>query len=135
MVEATNKKTRVALLSVVSNSLLILLKITVGLMIGSVAVLSEAIHSGVDLVAAIIALFAVRASGQAADERHPYGHGGSENISGTVEAVLIFGAAAWIIYAAVHKLIDPQAVEMPGWGVAVMLVSALVNIFGSGEAL
>ncbi len=56
-----------------------------------------------------------------------------ENISGTVEAVLIFGAAAWIIYAAVHKLIDPQAVEMPGWGVAVMLVSALVNIFGSGR--
>jgi cation diffusion facilitator family transporter len=131
--EATNKKTRVALLSVVSNSLLILLKITVGLMIGSVAVLSEAIHSGVDLVAAIIALFAVRASGQAADERHPYGHGKFENISGTVEAVLIFGAAAWIIFAAVRKLIDPQAVEMPGWGVAVMLVSALVNIFVSGR--
>ena len=82
-----------ALLSVGSNTLLIVLKIVVGMMIGSVAVISEAIHSGVDLIAALIAFFAVRASGLAADERHPYGHGKYENISGTVEAVLIFFAA------------------------------------------
>lgn len=121
------RKTNVALLSVVSNTLLILLKIAVGVFIGSVAVLSEAIHSGVDLVAALIALFAVRKSSVAADERHPYGHGKFENVSGTIEAVLIFFAAIWIIYSAVRKLIDPSEIEMPGWGVAVMLVSAIVN--------
>ena len=121
------RKTNVALLSVISNTLLILLKIGVGIIIGSVAVLSEAIHSGVDLVAALIALFAVRKASVAADERHPYGHGKFENISGTIEAVLIFIAAIWIIYSAVRKLIDPSEIEMPGWGVAVMLVSAIVN--------
>ena len=111
------KKSSAALLSVLSNTVLIALKITVGLSIGSVAVLSEAIHSGMDLVAALIAFFAVRASGQAADERHPYGHGKYENVSGTVEALLIAAAAAWIIYEAVRRLIDPQPVETPGWGV------------------
>ena len=127
------KKSSVALLSVLSNTLLIVLKITVGLLIGSVAVLSEAIHSGMDLVAALIALFAVRASGQAADERHPYGHGKFENVSGTVEALLIVLAAAWIIFEAVRRLMDPQPVEMPGWGVLVMLMSAVVNIFVSRQ--
>lgn len=124
---SAKKKTRVAALSVASNSLLIILKVAVGLVTGSVAILSEAIHSGVDLVAALIALFAVRASSREADDRHPYGHGKFENISGTIEAVLIFVAAAWIIYEAVKKLIHPQAIELPAWGVAVMLVSVIVN--------
>jgi cation diffusion facilitator family transporter len=125
--ELANKKTSVAALSVLSNSLLIALKLAVGLLIGSVSVLSEAIHSGVDLVAAVIALFAVRASSQEADERHPYGHGKFENISGTIEALLIFVAAAWIIYEAVHKLIKLQGIDTPAWGVGVMLISAIVN--------
>jgi len=123
------KKTWVAVLSVASNGLLIVVKIVIGLLVGSVAIISEAIHSGVDMVASLIALVAVRASGQAADERHPYGHGKFENVSGTVEALLIFAAAAWIIYEAVVKLIHPQTLERPGWGVGVMLVSALVNLF------
>ncbi len=124
----SRSKTRVAVLSVVSNSLLILMKIAVGIIIGSVAVISEAIHSAVDLLAAVIALFAVSKSSQAADDRHPYGHGKFENISGTVEAVLIFFAAAWIIYSAVRKLTKPHELEAPSWGVLVMLVSAIVNI-------
>lgn len=122
------RKTRVAILSVASNSVLILLKIGVGLLIGSVAVISEAIHSAVDLVAAVIALFAVRKASHPADDRHPYGHGKFENISGTIEALLIFFAAAWIIYSAIRKLIKPQELEGPSWGVLVMLVSAIVNI-------
>jgi cation diffusion facilitator family transporter len=127
LIALSNKKTSTAALSVLSNSLLIVLKVIVGLTIGSVSVLSEAIHSGVDLVAAVIAFFAVRASGREADERHPFGHGKYENLSGTIEALLIFVAAAWIIYEAVHKLINPQAMDMPAWGVGVMLVSAIVN--------
>jgi cation diffusion facilitator family transporter len=127
----TGKKSSTAALSVLSNSLLIALKIVVGLLIGSVSVISEAIHSGVDLVAAVIAFFAVRASGREADDRHPYGHGKFENVSGTVEALLIFAAAIWIIYEAVHKLIKPAAMDMPVWGAGVMLVSAIVNIIVS----
>jgi cation diffusion facilitator family transporter len=127
----SNKKTQTAVLSVGSNTLLIILKVVVGLVTGSVAVLSEAIHSGIDLVAALIAFFAVRMSSQAADDDHPYGHGKVENISGTVEALLIFAAAAWIIYEAVRKLMDPEPIDMPVWGAAVMFVSALVNTFVS----
>jgi cation diffusion facilitator family transporter len=125
------QKTAVALLSVISNAILVLLKIVIGILIGSVSIISEAIHSGVDLLAAVIALFAVKTAGKSPDERHPFGHGKVENISGTIEAILIFFAAGWIFYEAVHKLIRPQPLDAPGLGVAVMLVSAVVNIFVS----
>jgi cation diffusion facilitator family transporter len=126
-----NKKTGAAVLSVASNTLLIAMKVVVGILMGSVAVLSEAIHSAIDLVAAIIAFFAVKISGTEADERHPYGHGKFENISGTVEALLIFAAAAWIIFEAVDRLAHLQEVDMPVWGVGVMLASAVVNLLVS----
>jgi cation diffusion facilitator family transporter len=125
------RKTRVALLSVASNSTLVLFKLVVGLLIGSVSVISEAVHSGVDLIASLIALFAVRTAGKPADEGHPFGHGKVENISGTIEALLIFGAAAYIIFEAVKKLLHPTAVESLGWGVTVMGISAVANFFVS----
>jgi cation diffusion facilitator family transporter len=75
----------------------------------------------------LIALFAVRKASEAADERHPYGHGKFENISGTVEAVLIFLAGVWIIFSAVRKLVGPAEIEAPSWGVLVMVISAIVN--------
>jgi cation diffusion facilitator family transporter len=96
-----------------------------------VSVISEAMHSGVDLIAAVIAFFAVRTSGRKADRYHPYGHCKVENIAGTTEALLIFFAAAWIIYEAVRKLFYPQAMEDVGWGIAVMSGSALANAFVS----
>lgn len=116
------------MLSVVSNSFLVLLKLTVGVLIGSVAVISEAIHSGVDLVASFIALFAIGVAGKPADKGHPFGHGKAENISGTVEALLIFAAAGWIIFEAVRKLIRAEHVQAIGWGVAIMLVSTIANL-------
>ncbi len=121
------QKTAVAWLSVVSNSVLVAGKLTIGLMIGSVSVISEGIHSGVDLLAAGIALFAVKKSGKPADDDHPFGHGKFENISGTIEALLIFVAAGWIAWEAVEKLRHPQGLENVGWGAAVMLVSAVAN--------
>lgn len=126
-------KTRVALLSVASNTILVILKIAVGIFIGSVAVISEAIHSGIDLIAAGVALFAVRTSNKPADEKHPFGHGKIENLSGTFEAWLIFVAAIWIIYEAVQKLISPAPIETAALGVGVMLVSAVVNIIVSRQ--
>jgi cation diffusion facilitator family transporter len=84
-----------------------------------------------DLIAAVIALLAVRAASVPPDKRHPFGHGKVENISGAVEALLIFLAAGWIIYEAVHKLLNPGPMEAVGWGVAVMLFSAILNIIVS----
>ncbi|MDD1736335.1 MAG: cation diffusion facilitator family transporter [Methanothrix sp.] len=129
--EKNKRKSNVAMLSVISNSSLVILKLAVGLIIGSVSVISEAIHSGVDLLAAIIALFAVRKSGKPADDDHPFGHGKVENISGTVEALLIFLAAGWIIFEAVEKLRNPEPIDEAWLGIAVMLTSVLANIIVS----
>lgn len=124
-------KKRTARLSVLSNTLLIILKLAVGLVTNSVSILSEAIHSSLDLVAAVIAFFAVKVSGNPADERHPFGHGKVENVSGVIEAVLIFAAAAWIITEAVKKLIHPDEPGVLGLGMLVMVISAVVNTFVS----
>ncbi len=123
-----HRKSRAALVSVISNTALVLMKLAAGLLMGSVSVISEAAHSAVDLTAAVIAFFSVKTSGKPADEGHPFGHGKIENISGTVEALLIFLAAGWIIFEAIEKLRFPKPLEAVGWGVAVMLVSAVVNI-------
>jgi cation diffusion facilitator family transporter len=127
MIDIQQKKEQVAMLSVVSNSFLVIFKIIVGILIGSVSIISEAIHSGVDLLAAIIAMFSVKTSSIPADDHHPFGHGKIENISGVVEAVLIFVAAFWIIFEALKKLNSSQVIEFAGWGVAVMLFSSVVN--------
>src|SRR3990172_7555202 len=92
--DAQRSKDAVARLSVLSNAVLVVLKLVVGLAIGSVSVVSEAVHSASDLPASVIALVAVRAAARPADDEHPFGHGKVENISGTVEALLIFAAAA-----------------------------------------
>ena len=125
------QKERVAMLSVASNSLLVLLKVIVGTAIGSVAIISEAIHSAMDWLAAVVALFSVKRSHLPADIGHPFGHGKLESVSGMVEAVLIFIAAFWIIFEAVKKLVSAQPIEYQGWGTAVMFFSAVVNYFVS----
>lgn len=125
------EKTRVASISVASNTFLTVSKITIGLLSGSVSILSEGIHSSIDLVAAIIALFAVKESGKPADERHTYGHGKIENVSGTIEAALIFVAAIWIIYEAAQKIIYGTEVNNLGFGLIIMGISALTNFIVS----
>ena len=130
------EKARAAQLSVVSNSVLIIIKLVVGIMMHSVSVISEAIHSGIDLVASIIALFAVKESGKPADDEHPFGHGKIENVAGTIEAVLIFGAAIYIIWEAVQKLImGTVTIEHLGAGAVVMGIAALANFLVSRHLL
>lgn len=114
-------------MSVASNSTLVAGKIVVGVLIGSVSVLSEAIHSGVDLLASLIAVYAVRKSSKPADDDHAFGHGKYENISGTIEASLIFGAAGWILYEAVGKLLHPANVKFASLGMGIMFISAAAN--------
>lgn len=123
-----SKKSRVAAMSVISNSTLVIFKLVVGIFTGAVSILSEAIHSGVDLVAALIAFFAVKASGKPADHEHTYGHGKFENLSAAIEGLLIFIAAGWIIFESVHKLIFPEPVDNIHWGIVVMGVSAITNL-------
>ena len=127
-IAVTQRKMRAALMSVGTNSLLVVLKLVLGLISGSVSILSEAIHSAVDLLAAAIAFLSVRSSGRPADEKHPFGHGKYEAISGAVEALLIFGAAAWIVIEAVAKLRHPHEPDCLGWGVGLMGLSAALNL-------
>ncbi|WP_427108266.1 cation diffusion facilitator family transporter [Lysinibacillus xylanilyticus] len=118
---------KVAFLSVLSNSTVVILKLIVGLFTGSVAILSEAIHSLLDLLASFIAFLSVRISSKPADKEHPYGHGKVENISGTIETLLIFVAGIWIIYECIHKIITPTPIKLPVLGILVMLLGALIN--------
>ncbi len=124
-----NEKTRAARLSIASNTALVVGKLIVGFAIGSVGVISEGIHSSVDLLAAIIAFVAIRAASQPADEKHPYGHGKYENMSGSIEAALIFVAAIWIIYEAIGRIYHPAEIGNLWLGIAVMFVSSVVNFF------
>lgn len=124
-------KSRVAALAVFTNIVLTLAKLVVGLLIGSVSVLAEAVHSGVDLLAAVMALFAVRTSAKPPDDGHPYGHGKVENVTGTIEALLIFGAAGLIVYESVQKLLYGTELPSVDAGLAVIGLSVVVNFFVS----
>jgi cation diffusion facilitator family transporter len=123
-----NQKVKVARLSIASNTLLIIMKLIVGILSGSVSIISEAIHSSMDLVAAIIAFFSVKVSDTPPDSQHQYGHGKFENVSGVIEAALIFIAAGWIIIEAVKKLLGkPFELEIIWIGAIVMFISAVIN--------
>ena len=126
-----NKKSQAALLSVGSNSVLIAMKVAVGITTGSVSIISEAIHSSMDLMAALIAFFSVRKSDSPPDKDHPYGHGKIENVSGVIEALLILLASYLIVSEAVKKILHPAEIEGIGLGFVVMLISAGVNILVS----
>jgi cation diffusion facilitator family transporter len=128
-------KSRAAAVSIVSNSCLVLFKLVVGLVSGSISIISEAVHSGSDLAAATIAFYSVRKAAKPADLDHRYGHEKVENVSGVVEALLIFAAAAVIIYEGVTKLVKGVHLEHVWLGVGVMTVSAVVNLVVSRRVL
>lgn len=127
----TREKLMVARLSVLSNTLLIIAKLVVGLITGSVSIVSEAIHSGLDLLAALITYFSVKAAAKPADREHQFGHGKIENLSGYIEATLIFFAAALIIHEAIDKIIRGTGVEFIWLGLVVMALSIALNWFVS----
>jgi cation diffusion facilitator family transporter len=125
-------KQRAARLSVISNTTLTGLKLGAALATHSVSILSEALHSGLDLVAALMALFAVRRSRQAADAEHQFGHGKFESISGLLEGGLIMVAVVGICWSAVDRMLTGRVhLSFPLLGIAVMGFSALVNTFVS----
>jgi cation diffusion facilitator family transporter len=122
------RKTRAAGLSIVSNTILILLKVAAGVLTGSIALITEAIHSAVDLVASVVAFFSVRKADQPADEDHLYGHAKVENLAAALEGVLIVLGAAVIIFESVRRLADPPELDTIGVGIGVIAASMVVNL-------
>src|SRR4051812_24060885 len=96
-------KSGAAGLSVASNSTLIVLKLVAGAITGSIAIITEAIHSAIDLLASVIAFFSVRAADEPADREHPYGHEKVENVAAAIEGMLILVGAGIIIYEATKR--------------------------------
>ena len=118
-------KSRAAGVSIASNATLIAFKLAVGIMSGSIAIISEALHSGSDLVAALIAFWSVRRAAEPPDERHHYGHEKVENLSGVIEALLIIAAAGVIIFEGVMKIIDGPELDHIWLGIGVMVISGV----------
>jgi cation diffusion facilitator family transporter len=125
-------KSGAAALSIASNSILIALKLAAGAITGSIAILTEAIHSLVDLVASVVAFVSVRKADEPADADHPYGHEKVENLAANIEGILILVGAAVIVYEATHRLAAGSSVESLGVGIAVMGFSVIANLVVSG---
>jgi cation diffusion facilitator family transporter len=125
-------KTRAAALSIASNTLLILLKVAAGAVTGSVALLTEAMHSAIDLIASIVAYVSVRKADEPADASHPYGHEKIENLAAAIEGMLILVGSGVIVFEATRRLIIGSEVESLGFGIAVLALSIVVNVVVSG---
>src|ERR687895_920497 len=130
-----NRRSRTVLFSISSNALLLVVKLAAGVLTGSVSILSEAVRSATDLVASIVAFMAVRSSASPPDESHNYGHGRFENLAGIFEGVILLGVGGWVIFGAVNGIVNGAELELLGLGIAVMALSAVVNLFVSSWLL
>lgn len=123
-----HKKENIAINSVFASAFMTGMKLVVGLMTGSIGILSEAAHSLIDMGAAVITYFAVRASGQPADAEHPYGHGKIESISALAETALLFITSFWIIYEAISRLLHGGVeIEVTWYALAVIIISIFID--------
>lgn len=125
-------KSGAAGLSIASNALLIAIKLAAGAITGSIAILTEAVHSTIDLVASVVAFVSVRKAGEPADADHPYGHEKVESLAAAIEGMLILIGAGIIVYEATHRLVVGAEVESLGVGIVVMGISVVANLFVSG---
>jgi cation diffusion facilitator family transporter len=121
-------KSGAAALSIASNALLIAIKLAAGAITGSIAIVTEAVHSTIDLVASVVAFVSVRKADEPADAEHPYGHEKVESLAATIEGMLILIGAGIIVYEATHRLVVGAKVETLGVGIAVMGFSVLANL-------
>jgi cation diffusion facilitator family transporter len=122
------KRSRAAGVSIVSNTTQIVLKVIAGIVTGSVAIITEAIHSSVDLAASFIAYFSVRQAEAPADASHRYGHEKFENVAAAAEGVLILIGSGVIVYAAVHSLVVGPELESLGFGIGVVGFATAANL-------
>jgi len=129
MDKAHKEKNRVAGVSVVAAIFLTGIKLVVGVLTGSLGILSEALHSALDLVAAAITWIAVRVSDKPADEDHQYGHGKIENLSALIETLLLLVTCVWIIYEAIDRLSTGNThIEVNAWSYIVVITAIVIDI-------
>jgi len=128
-------KENVAKLSIVSISLLIVMKVVASIMTGSIGIRADALHSIIDLSGAVIGYIGIRIAGKPPDERHAFGHGKAENVAGVVIAGLIFVAAGTIVYEAIKRLIAGGTVELVTLGIYITAAAIVVNMTVSWYAL
>src|SRR3954463_984347 len=121
-------RSRAARISILSNTVLIVLKIVAGVLTGSVAILTEAMHSGIDLLASFIAYFSVRRAEEPADASPRYGHDKFENAAAAAEGMLILAGSAVIAFAAIRSLIHGPELDHLGIGIVVIAVAAAANL-------
>jgi cation diffusion facilitator family transporter len=127
--DGAHEKRWAAMSSVIAAVGLTGFKIIVGLTTGSLGILAEAAHSGLDLMAAVMTFLAIRISGRPADSSHLYGHGKAENLSALFETLLLLVTCFWIIYEATHRLLfHPVALKVTFWSFAVMVTSIVVDV-------
>ena len=128
MEKINKEKHSVALSSVIASFFLTTFKLVVGLATGSLGILSEAMHSGLDMIAAIITFVSVRISDKPADREHNYGHGKVENLSALFETILLFITCFWIIYEASERLISGNThIEVSIWSFIIVITSIIVD--------
>ncbi len=129
LADGRHEKRMVAFSSVLAAIFLTTIKIVVGLWTGSLGILSEAAHSGLDLVAAVVTFLAVRVSDKPADAEHTYGHGKVENLSALIETLLLLATCVWIIYEAIERLFFKDVtVDASPWAFGVMATSIVVDV-------
>lgn len=123
------EKKKVALLSVFAAFFLTIFKLIVGILTGSLGIISETLHSGLDMVAAIITYFSVRISDLPADKNHNFGHGKIENFSAFIETILLLITCGWIIYEAIHRIISGKTeIEVNIWSYIVVVSAIIIDI-------
>jgi len=122
------EKKKVAFWSVIAAVFITGFKLIIGLLTGSLGILSEALHSGLDMVAAMITYFSVRVSDKPADRDHNYGHGKVENLSALIETILLLVTCLWIISEAVHRLTSGETkIEVTAWSYIVVICSIVID--------
>jgi cation diffusion facilitator family transporter len=128
------EKTAVALASAGAALLMTLLKLVTGVLTGSLGMLSDAAHSGLDLIGAALTYLSVRVSDKPADEDHPYGHAKVENLSAFVETFLMIGSSIWISYEALHRIVmHDVAIRYSAWPLGVLALSMGVDFWRSHQ--
>lgn len=125
-----NEKQRVALVSMVASGLLAIGKFTIGIFTGSIGLISEGIHSSSDFIATVITWWAVHISDKPADDNHHYGHGKMESMAALFEVFLLFGAAGWIAFEAIKRLMgEPHEIIAAPVVIAILVISIVVDFF------
>ncbi len=127
--QAAKEKRSIALTSVIAAVFLTTFKLIIGFLTGSLGILSEALHSGLDLVAAAITFFAVKAADKPADKEHHFGHGKIENYSALMETILLVITCGWIVYEASHRLLTGKThIEVTAWSFVVIVTSIVIDV-------